>query len=140
MAIDVELWWLRSLSFIIILPFLGPQIVAITKMLKDLSFFLIIIAIVMIGYGVASRSMTYYPKANGVTDNGNPIDTSFGGKAVFANILYPVYYLLHTQFGNERTNLDSQPDAGWSIANHVLLAIHMIFVNILLTNLLIAMF
>ncbi|CAF3783975.1 unnamed protein product [Rotaria socialis] len=140
MAIDVELWWLRSLSFIIILPALGPHIVAITKMLSDLLSFLIIIAIVMIGYGVASRSMTYYPKSNGVTDNGNPIDTSFSGKPVFANILYPVYYLLHSQFGNERTNLDSNPDAGWSIANHVLLAIHMIFVNILLTNLLIAMF
>lgn len=31
-------------------------------------------------------------------------------------------------------------DAGWSISTHVLLAAHMIFVNILLTNLLIAMF
>jgi hypothetical protein len=32
------------------------------------------------------------------------------------------------------------PDAGYSIATHVLLAIHVLFVNILLTNLLIAMF
>lgn len=32
------------------------------------------------------------------------------------------------------------PNASWSIATHVLLAAHMLFVNILLTNLLIAMF
>jgi hypothetical protein len=36
--------------------------------------------------------------------------------------------------------LKGDQDAGWSISTHVLLAIHMLFVNILLTNLLIAMF
>jgi hypothetical protein len=34
----------------------------------------------------------------------------------------------------------ANPNAGWSIATQVLLAIHMLFVNVLLTNLLIAMF
>ena len=34
----------------------------------------------------------------------------------------------------------AHPDAGWSIATQVLLAGHMLFVNILLINLLIAMF
>lgn len=34
----------------------------------------------------------------------------------------------------------ASPDEGWSMGTHVLLAIHLIFVNILLTNLLIAMF
>ncbi len=32
MAIDLEIWWLRSLSFIIVIPFLGPHLVAIGKM------------------------------------------------------------------------------------------------------------
>lgn len=32
MAIDLEIWWLRSLSFIIVIPFLGPHLVAIQKM------------------------------------------------------------------------------------------------------------
>jgi len=44
-------------------------------------------------------------------------------------IIYIVYYF---QKGN--------PNAGWSIATELLLAIHMMFVNILLINLLIAMF
>ncbi|CAF0816739.1 unnamed protein product [Adineta ricciae] len=141
MAIDLELWWLRSLSFIIVVPFLGPQLVAIWKMLKDLLFFLCIIAIVMIAYGVASRSMVYYPKVNGfTTDTGGPIDTRFDGRSIFRNVIYPVYYFLYGEFDNELMSLDGHADAGWSISTHVLLAVHLIFVNILLTNLLIAIF
>ncbi|UJR22717.1 hypothetical protein I4U23_025751 [Adineta vaga] len=138
MAIDLEIWWLRSLSFIIVVPFLGPHLVAIGKMLKDLLFFMCIIAIVMTGYGVASRSMAYYPNPDSFP--GTEIDTSFNGRSIFRQIAYPVYYLMYGEFGNELSNLDANPDAGWSISTHVLLAIHMLFVNILLTNLLIAMF
>ncbi|CAF1688055.1 unnamed protein product, partial [Adineta ricciae] len=141
MAFDIELWWLRFLSFIIVVPFLGPQLVAIWKMLKDLLFFLCIIAIVMIAYGVASRSMVYYPKANGfTTDTGGLIDTRFDGRSIFRNVIYPVYYFLYGEFDNELMSLDGHADAGWSISTHVLLAVHLIFVNILLTNLLIAIF
>ncbi|CAF4795683.1 unnamed protein product [Rotaria sp. Silwood2] len=141
MAYDIELWWLRCLSFIIVIPYLGPHLVAIGKMLQDLLFFTIIIAIVMIGYGVASRSMVYFPTVNGFAiPAGGSIDNSFDGRSVFRYIAYPVYYLLYGNVGDERMNLDNNPDAGWSISNHVLLAIHMLFVNVLLTNLLIAMF
>jgi hypothetical protein len=62
----------------------------------------------MIGYGVASRSMVYYPIANGfTTETGGPIDISFDGRDVFRQILSPVYYLLYGEFGNETTSLDS---------------------------------
>ncbi|CAF1416982.1 unnamed protein product [Adineta steineri] len=137
-AIDVELWWLRSLAFIIVIPSLGPHLVAIGKMLKDLLFFICIIAIVMTGYGVASRSMVYY--SNPTLFNDTTTDTSFDGRSIFRQIIYPVYYLMYGQMGNELADLDTYPDAAWSIATQVLLAIQMLFVNILLTNLLIAMF
>ncbi|CAF0834212.1 unnamed protein product [Adineta ricciae] len=138
MAFDLEIWWLRSLSFIIVVPFLGPHLVAIGKMLKDLLFFMCIIAIVMTGYGVASRSMVYYSNADLFPSEN--IDTSFDGRSIFRQIAYPVYYLMYGQFGNELSDLDANRNAGWSISTHVLLAAHMLFVNILLTNLLIAMF
>jgi hypothetical protein len=32
MAFDLEIWWLRTLSFVIVIPALGPNIVAIGKM------------------------------------------------------------------------------------------------------------
>ena len=119
-----------------------------------------IIAIVMTGYGVSSRSMVYYANPDIFTD----IDTSFNGRSIFRQIAYPVYYLMYGETGDELADLDSKvavffhekdniytanffffvvieaPDAGWSISTQVLLAVHMLFVNILLTNLLIAMF
>jgi hypothetical protein len=76
--------------------------------LKDLIFFTFVIAIVMIGYGVASRSLVYYPIANGFTTvTGGSIDPNFDGRSVFHQVLYPVYYFLYGQFTDELANLDS---------------------------------
>ncbi len=63
----------------------------------------------MIGYGVASRSMVYYPVANGLTraTTGETIDTSFDGRSVFHQILYPVYYMMYGQIDNELKALNS---------------------------------
>jgi hypothetical protein len=68
-----------------------------------------IIAIVMAGYGVASRSMVYYPKENDfTTDSNGTIDDSFNARSVFRQIAYPVYYLMYGEFGNELTTLDGK--------------------------------
>ncbi len=76
--------------------------------LKDLSFFICIIAVVMIGYGVSSRSMVYYPIANNFTTvTGGFIDPNFDGRSVFRQILNPVYYFLYGILDNELGNLDS---------------------------------
>jgi hypothetical protein len=51
--------------------------------------------------------MVYYPVVNNfTTETGGTIDISFDGRAVFRQVIYPVYYLLYTQFGNELSNLD----------------------------------
>jgi hypothetical protein len=34
MAIDLEIWWLCSIAFIIVVEFLGPHLVAIGLMVK----------------------------------------------------------------------------------------------------------
>lgn len=65
-----------------------------------------IIAIVMTAYGVASRSMVYYPNPDAF--NNTITDTSFDGRSVFRQIAYPVYYFLYGQMGNELTNLDGK--------------------------------
>jgi len=62
----------------------------------------------MAGYGVASRSMVYYPIVNNfTTETDGPIDASFDGRSVFRHIAYPVYYLLYGEFGTELDDLDS---------------------------------
>lgn len=65
-----------------------------------------IIAIVMTGYGVASRSMVYYSNADLFPSE--QVDTSFNGRSIFRQIAYPVYYLMYGQFGNELSDLDGK--------------------------------
>ena len=63
----------------------------------------------MIGYGVSTRSMAYYPEDNAVVTRGNySVDARFDGRSVFRQIIYPVYYLMYGEFGEEMKNLDSE--------------------------------
>ncbi|CAF3741642.1 unnamed protein product [Adineta steineri] len=128
MALDLELLFIRSVLFIGIASDLGPKIVMIRKMTNDLILFIIVIVIFIFGYGVSSRSMTAY----GTID--------FKGRNIFRDIVYPVYYFVHGSFDNERTQLEATPDSGTTIVTQVIFAFHMLFVNILLINLLIALF
>lgn len=52
----------------------------------------------MCGYGTASRSIAYY---------GNITFTAHG---IFHDIMYPVYYLMHSQLDAETAYLDSTYD------------------------------
>ena len=61
-----------------------------------------IIAIVMLGYGISSRSMVYYPNADKFNTS-----TAFDGRSVFRQIAYPVYYLIYGEIQDELANLDS---------------------------------
>lgn len=72
--------------------------------LRDLGAFIVIIAAVIIGYGVASRSMAYYPDPNRFV--GNPTNTSFDSRIMLRQIIYPVYYMLYGDASGERFNLD----------------------------------
>ncbi|CAF1306706.1 unnamed protein product [Adineta steineri] len=128
MALDLELSFIRSILFIGIVADIGPKIVMIRKMTNDLFLFIIIIVIFIFGYGVASRSMTAYGTIE------------FKGQNILRDIIYPVYYFVHGSFDNERTQLEAVPDTSTTIATQVIFAFHMLFVNILLINLLIALF
>ena len=66
--------------------------------------FICIIAIVMTGYGVASRSMVYYPHPD-IFSTGN-VTTAFEGRPIFRQIIYPAYYLIFGEVSAERENLD----------------------------------
>ncbi|CAF4846820.1 unnamed protein product, partial [Rotaria sp. Silwood2] len=134
LAYDLEIWYIRSLAFLGVLRKMGPKLVMIRKMLVDLFFFTYIILIAMVAYGVASRAMYKY---NEDADND---DLTFDGRSIFRHVLYPSYYLMYGSTENELAALDRNRDLGTAIATQILLAFHMLFVNILLINLLIAMF
>lgn len=108
----------------------------------------------MTAYGVASRTMYDY------NNDDDTDDLTFDGRSIFRHVIYPSYYLMYGSTDNELEALDSMlmcisselivassfvhclenKSAGGAIATQVLLAFHMLLVNILLINLLIAMF
>ncbi|CAF1272549.1 unnamed protein product, partial [Rotaria sordida] len=135
-ALDLELWYLRSLKFVIALKFLGPKLFMLQNMLRDLFAFVYMIFTAIIAYGVVSRALIYYKQV------------PFTGYGIFSQILYVPYWFIYGVVpdlsildgiinGDNSTIEANVPEA---TATHVLLAFHMLFINILLLNLLIAVF
>ncbi|CAF3650691.1 unnamed protein product [Rotaria sp. Silwood1] len=82
MAIDLELWYMRSLKFMISHNYLGPKLLMIKSMARDLASFLYIIFVFIIAYGVVSRAMIMYKKVD------------FNVHDIFSRILYPPFSFL----------------------------------------------
>ncbi|CAF1400746.1 unnamed protein product, partial [Didymodactylos carnosus] len=95
MAFDLELWYIQSLKFIIVLEYLGPKLFMIKNMLRDLAAFVYIIFILIAAYGVVSRSMISYQ------------NVTFDGRGIFSNILYPPYWFIYGNTQDELQKLDS---------------------------------
>lgn len=60
-----------------------------------------IIAIVMLGYGVTSRSMISKPIADKLNTT-----VEFNGRSLLRQIVYPTYYLMYGEFKDEFTILE----------------------------------
>ena len=104
-------------------------------------FFIVVLLLAILAYGVTSRSMTAHKEFN------------FNLKEILQNVIYPQYFFIYGYIENElftleamlrntnHTNISSKSaNESTIIAHYVLFAIHVLFVNILLVNLLIAMF
>ena len=55
MCIDLAIWYFRLLHISICFRSLGPKLVMIKKMLKDLFFFILIITIFVFAYGISTH-------------------------------------------------------------------------------------
>ena len=55
LALDIFVWFLRILQVTSNFSSLGPKIIMIQKMARDLSFFLVIILIFMLSFGVITQ-------------------------------------------------------------------------------------
>ena len=60
----------------------------------------------MFGYGVASRSMAYYPDPYRFAKINTT--TTFDGRSIFRQIVYPVYYFMYGNVGTELSNFDGK--------------------------------
>ncbi|XP_065053971.1 transient receptor potential cation channel subfamily M member-like 2 isoform X2 [Rhopilema esculentum] len=142
LATDVIIFIIRLLQIFSVNKNLGPKLVMIQKMLHDLKYFIFILAIFIIGYGVAFQSVRF-PRT--------PI-----GKALIGVLNKPYWQMYGELFiediledqKNCTTGLpvcltdpdeDCSTDYGKYVAP-IYMALYMLFTNILLLNLLIAIF
>ncbi|CAF4662919.1 unnamed protein product, partial [Rotaria sp. Silwood2] len=103
--------------------------------LRYLTGFMYIIFVCIAAYGVVSRALTMYD------------ELEFTARSVLTAIFYQPYWFLYSIVDQEKSHLDDIISNGTSseavaeaTVTHVLLAFHMLFINILILNLLIAVF
>ncbi|XP_028267278.1 transient receptor potential cation channel subfamily M member 4a isoform X2 [Parambassis ranga] len=145
MAIDFMVFTLRLIHIFAVHKQLGPKIIIVGKMVKDVFFFLFFLAVWVMAYGVANQALlySYDPRPNWI----------------FRRVFYRPYLHIFGQIPIEDMDTDklrqincthnatlieagAEPClsnyANWVVV--ILLVIYLLFTNIVLVNLLIAMF
>ncbi|XP_072166948.1 transient receptor potential cation channel subfamily M member 5-like [Diadema setosum] len=140
LCINLMTFFIRVLYLFLVVRKLGPKLLMIGKMIIDLVMFISILVIFLLSYGIASQAILY-------PNQEDPVN-------VFKGILYRAYFQV---FGElyldvimgpegctrnetmiEEGNFSPCPDNSWT--GLILLAVYMLISNVLLLNLLIAMF
>uniref|UniRef100_A0A3Q3E8Y3 Transient receptor potential cation channel, subfamily M, member 4a n=1 Tax=Labrus bergylta TaxID=56723 RepID=A0A3Q3E8Y3_9LABR len=145
MAIDFLVFTLRLIHIFAIHKQLGPKIIIVGKMMKDVFFFLFFLAVWLMAYGVANQALLY------------PYDPR--PNWIFRRVFYRPYLHIFGQIPIDEMDADKREEnkctnnatlieageepcmstyANWLVV--ILLVIYLLFTNIVLVNLLIAMF
>uniref|UniRef100_A0A4W6DZK7 Transient receptor potential cation channel, subfamily M, member 4a n=1 Tax=Lates calcarifer TaxID=8187 RepID=A0A4W6DZK7_LATCA len=145
MAIDFMVFTLRLIHIFAIHKQLGPKIIIVGKMMKDVFFFLFFLAVWLMAYGVANQALlySYDPRPNWI----------------FRRVFYRPYLHIFGQIPINEMDADKLGEvnctddaarieageepcmstyANWLVV--ILLVIYLLCTNIVLVNLLIAMF
>jgi len=135
LALDIMLWIIRLLDIFSVNQNLGPYVVIIGKMTIDLAYFLFIMAVFLLAYGVARQTLL------------EP-NTPFKWNSV-AEIFFVPYFQVYGELFIEKDLLFSANSTYFGTKKHsnvsepvvsLLMAFYLLIANILLLNLLIAIF
>ncbi|XP_028841109.1 transient receptor potential cation channel subfamily M member 4a isoform X2 [Denticeps clupeoides] len=144
-CIDYMVFTLRLIHIFAVNKQLGPKIIIVGKMVKDVFFFLFFLGVWLMAYGVANQALiySYDPRPNWI----------------FRRVFYRPYLQIYGQIAVHEIDADKREekectdnttliwqgaepcpktDANWLVV--ILLSIYLLVTNILLVNLLIAMF
>ncbi|KAL9974194.1 hypothetical protein ACROYT_G011206 [Oculina patagonica] len=135
LSLNIIVFIVRSLQIISVNRQLGPKLVMIRKMLEDLKQFVIILLIVIIAYGIALQAVQFpgpgqYSKSWGEVIRGI-VDLPYWQ-------MYGELFLEEISGQKPQEYAEVHPTAKW--LSPALLAGYMLFTNVLLLNLLIAIF
>ncbi|XP_072020595.1 transient receptor potential cation channel subfamily M member 5-like [Amphiura filiformis] len=142
LAFDLFIFYVRLLEYLTFVKRIGPKVFMIGRMFIDLGFFVCILFVVLVGYGITAHIILY------------PVTTN--PKTVFESVIYRPYFQIYGElfldditatpedgscsFNSTALALGALPCAKHPRIGSVLLAIYLAFSNVLLLNMLIAMF
>ncbi|KAH3801691.1 hypothetical protein DPMN_155350 [Dreissena polymorpha] len=142
LAVDFVAFFFRLIHIFSVQNVLGPKLIMIQQMLKDLVYFLVILVVFVLSYAIASHSILFP-------------DSPFT-RETFLQIIRKPYWHLYGELFLEDTEGSADcttdvrlwtngiyprcPSKTGQIVVPIMMAIYMLFTNILLLNLLIAMF
>eukprot|EP00051_Salpingoeca_urceolata_P029602 m.7037 g.7037 ORF g.7037 m.7037 type:complete len:1470 (+) comp2797_c0_seq1:203-4612(+) len=134
-AINTLFLWLRLARYYAVSETLGPKLLMMQRMAGDVSTFLGLLAVFLISFGIATQALLFPDR---------PFDFNS-----FVGIFYRPYFQMYGELMLEDVAEDSDcigtypfSSCGWTSSwiAPILLAAYLLFTNILLINLLIAMF
>ncbi|EDQ87245.1 uncharacterized protein MONBRDRAFT_27446 [Monosiga brevicollis MX1] len=134
-AFVVLILWLRFMRYYAVSKDVGPKLIMLFRMTRDVIVFVFIIAVFIFSYGVAAQSILW-PQRD--------VDAQ-----TFENVLYRPYFQIYGELFLEEMNAESDcvgpepfSSCGYTYAWVLppLLALYILVTNIVLINLLIAMF
>ncbi|CAF3703303.1 unnamed protein product [Rotaria socialis] len=123
-AVDLGLWFILTLNIVSVIKRIGPKLVMIGELVHDLQFFMVMLTVFILGFGVSSYSLIYGTKE--LTWN------------LPREIINLVYWQIFEELHALQTNENNYKANGYAV--FILLAIFIVIVSIILVNLLIAMF
>lgn len=135
LAFGALLLWLRSMRYFAKFPMLGPKTLMVFKMLEDFRIFVCMLFTGLMGSGVAMYSVAQPWRG---VDEGTPID-------LFYKPTFQMFGELFLEETFEETGCSMTDSASWRSCQGnwyfamILLIAYMLYSNILLVNLLIAM-
>jgi hypothetical protein len=134
---DVCIWFLRLLHVSLVYKSLGPKLVMIENMIRDLLFFLCLMAIFVFAYGITTEA---------ILNQRSELDLNLFRRIV-NKAYWPIYGTIKVMEDFDKINFSchegSCPESiekFGAIYSFLLLMAYMIIANVLLVNLLIAMF
>ncbi|XP_066935830.1 transient receptor potential cation channel subfamily M member-like 2 [Clytia hemisphaerica] len=133
LALNAGIWILRLLHVFYMHRIMGPYVVMIYRMFIDMMYFLTILFVFMVAYGVCSTAILVPQKASW---------------KMFIDVIFHPYYNIYGELFIDRDPEDSQTTRfGTDVINSyaepiswVMLALYLLIANVLLLNLLIAIF
>ncbi|XP_064621625.1 transient receptor potential cation channel subfamily M member-like 2 [Lineus longissimus] len=144
-ALTLAMFYMRFIQLFYVHPKIGPKVIMIEKMIMDLLFFIVLVIVFILSYGVATQALLY-PNAKAEW-------------ILVKNVLYAPYWQIFSDVdlglaeGNAPDSVTCShdrsiwysdpntvqcPETNWMVP--IFLIIYILLTNVLLLNLLIAMF